>query len=181
MMGKSVKRLTLDAALAAMVFGLGFVSLDFGTFKFTFENFPILIAAVLFGPLDGFLVALVGEFLYQLLLYSVDFMTPLWILPYVISGLFVGWISHTKKFRVVFWQVLLLFLANALLVSTVNTFSLYIYQLEVLGLEQHAVLVDLIAKLPLRVITNVLKAIVFAGIYIPLDKALSKVLKQLKN
>ena len=66
------KQLTLDAMLAAMCAVLGYLSLDFGNLKITFESLPILLGAMLFGPADGFLIGTVGTFIYQLLRYGVS-------------------------------------------------------------------------------------------------------------
>ena len=50
------KQLTLDAMLAAMCAVLGYVALDMGNIKITFESLPILLGAMLFGPVDGMLI-----------------------------------------------------------------------------------------------------------------------------
>ena len=47
------KQLTLDAMLAAMCAVLGYVALDMGSIKITFESLPILLGAMLFGPVDA--------------------------------------------------------------------------------------------------------------------------------
>ncbi|MBQ6126711.1 MAG: ECF transporter S component [Erysipelotrichaceae bacterium] len=61
-------------------------------FKFTFEDFPILVAGLLFGPLDGLYVGGIGSFIYQLLFsgYGITATTPLWILQHALSGRIVG-------------------------------------------------------------------------------------------
>ena len=42
------RQLALNAVLAAMCAALGYLSLDFGNLKITFESVPILIGALLF-------------------------------------------------------------------------------------------------------------------------------------
>ena len=56
----NTKRLALNAMLAAMCAVLGYVSLDLGNLKFTFESFPIILASLFFGPVDGMIVAGLG-------------------------------------------------------------------------------------------------------------------------
>lgn len=174
-----VIRLAINAMLAAAVFLLGaFVSVDLGNFKFTFENLPILVAAVFFGPVDGMLVGFVGIFLAQFLKYGLDLSTPLWILPYVLSGLFVGFICKRKGFRPTFAAFLIVFIANGVLVTLVNTACLYVYDIYYLKAETHATMVDLIGLLPAKIGTNVVKSVLYAAIFIPLTAVLPKVIKQ---
>ena len=49
-------RLSADAMLAAMCAVLGYLSLDFGNLKITFESVPVLVAALLFVLTTGFAV-----------------------------------------------------------------------------------------------------------------------------
>jgi uncharacterized membrane protein len=65
------KQLALDAMLIAMFVALSFVSVDLGNLKITFDALPILIGALLFGPVDGLIIGLLGGFMYQLLSYGV--------------------------------------------------------------------------------------------------------------
>ena len=71
------RKLALNAVLAAMCAALGALALDLNSIKITFESFPILLGALLFGPLDGLAVGFVGTLLYQLLRYGVSVTTPL--------------------------------------------------------------------------------------------------------
>lgn len=89
----TTKQMALDSVLAAVCAVLGYYGPDFGNLKITFEGLPVLIAGLLFGPLDGAVVGGVGTLLYQLLRYGVTATTPLWILPYVLCGLLVGWMG----------------------------------------------------------------------------------------
>ena len=95
---RSTKQLALDAMLAAMCAVLGYLSLDFGNLKVTFESVPILLGALLFGPADGAAVGLVGTLIYQLLRYGGAVTTPLWIAPYVLCGLLVGLYAKRNGF-----------------------------------------------------------------------------------
>ena len=57
------------------------------------KNVFTILAALLCSPLDGAAVGGIGTLLYQLLRYGVTATTPLWILPYILCGLLVGWIG----------------------------------------------------------------------------------------
>ena len=81
MFNSKTKKLAMDSMLAAMCAVLGYLSLDFGNLKITFESVPILLGALLLGPIDGMAIGGVGTLLYQLVRYGVSVTTPLWILP----------------------------------------------------------------------------------------------------
>ena len=83
------KRLAVDAVLSAMCAVLGAVAIDLNSIKITLESFPVLLGALLFGPVDGMAIGFVGTFLYQLLRYGISATTMLWILPYAA----VGWLA----------------------------------------------------------------------------------------
>ena len=73
-----VKRQPFDECLLMAVATLGALALDLNSIKITFESFPILLGALLFGPLDGLAVGFVGTLLYQLRRYGVSVTTPRW-------------------------------------------------------------------------------------------------------
>jgi len=166
----SIKRIAIDALFAAMCAVLGAFSIDLGTFKFTVENFPILIGALLFGPIDGMLIGGVGSFIYQLLKYGIDASTILWIVPYIASGLFAGLFAKTIKKNRSVWILLIVVVANGLLVTGLNTIGLFVsykyiwfYPIE-----------TIIADIPIRIVTCIVKAIVFGFILGPILKVLRK-------
>ena len=84
------KRVAIDGMLAAVYFALSFLVADTGTFKFTFTSLAIVVAALLFGALDACAVALIGEFLYQVIIFGVTATTPIWLIPPVIHALLLG-------------------------------------------------------------------------------------------
>lgn len=88
-MSKS-RRIAFDGMLAAVYFALSFLVVDTGTFKFTFTSLAIVTAALLFGPADACAVALVGELLYQVIIFGVTATTPIWLVPPVIHALLLG-------------------------------------------------------------------------------------------
>ena len=59
-MAKNTRQLTINAMMAAMCAVLGYIALDMGNLKVTFESLPILISDLLFGPVDGMIVGGMG-------------------------------------------------------------------------------------------------------------------------
>ena len=84
------KRLVLDALLIALFFVLSSAAVTIGGIKLTFASLPGILAAMLFGPIDGFVVGFLGAFLEQMLHFGFTPTTLLWILPPAIRGLLVG-------------------------------------------------------------------------------------------
>ena len=85
-----IHRLALDAMLAALFFALSLFSVDLGFIKFTVAPLAILIAGLLFGPVDGGIVGLIGAFLEQLIKYGFSITMPLWIFPAIVRGVLIG-------------------------------------------------------------------------------------------
>ena len=126
MTNTKTKRLAAGAMLAAMCAVLGYISLDFGNLKFTFESVPVLVAALLFGPADGAAAGLVGTLLYQLARYGVSATTALWIAPYVLCGALVGLYARKRGFSLTQGELLFTVVSNELLITALNTVVLYI-------------------------------------------------------
>ncbi len=159
MSGKmNLKRLVYDALLIALCTVLGYVSIDMQVFKLTLENLPVIIGAVLFGPVDGMLIGGIGTLLYQMLKYGFDATTVLWIIPYVVSGLFVGFVAKKKNFDLKLWEMIVLLVINGLIVTGLNTVGLvvaykYVYMMPV---------ETVVAAIPTRVLTSIAKSVLYA-------------------
>jgi len=120
------RQLAMDSVLAAMCAALGALALDFNSIKITLESFPILLGALLFGPLDGMAIGFVGTLLYQLLRYGVSATTVLWILPYVVSGLLIGWYAKKKEFHLSMKETVFIALLSELVITALNTGVMYV-------------------------------------------------------
>ena len=120
------RQLATDAILAAMCAALGALALDMNSIKITLESFPILLGAMLFGPLDGLVIGAVGTALYQLLRYGVSATTVLWILPYCVCGLLTGWYARKKGYRLTVPQSVGIAVLAELIVTTLNTGVMYV-------------------------------------------------------
>ena len=99
----NTKRLVTVAVLIALYTVLSLFSASLGLIKLTFESFPVLVASLMFGWVDGLLVGAVGGFLNQMLTY----------------GFTVTTLMSMK-------QTAGIVLATSLLVTALNTVALYI-------------------------------------------------------
>ena len=86
------KRLVTDALCAAIYLVLANVAgLNLGPMKLSLDGFPVLLGAILFGPVDGFIIGFLGNFISQLLgPYGLSVTTALWALPPAALGLLAG-------------------------------------------------------------------------------------------
>ncbi|NBI11533.1 folate family ECF transporter S component [Colidextribacter sp. OB.20] len=67
------------------------ISIQTPFFKLSFGSLPVVLAAMLFGPLEGVLVAVLGEFIIQVIgPYGLMPTTFIWIWPPAIRALVVG-------------------------------------------------------------------------------------------
>lgn len=85
-----VKRIAIDAVLIALYFGLSWASVEVAGIKLTFVGLASIIAAMVYGPVDGFLVGFFGAFCEQMLKYGFTATTLLWLLGPAMRGLVVG-------------------------------------------------------------------------------------------
>lgn len=120
------KQLAADAVLAAMCAVLGAVSLDFGNLKISFESLPVLMAALMFGPLDGLAVGGIGTLIYQLLRYGVTATTLLWCLPYALCGVLAGLYARAKGFMLNPRQLAAAVFSACILIFVLNTAVMYV-------------------------------------------------------
>ena len=88
----NVKRMCYAALLAAMYLPLSlYAAVQVGrNVRISFGSLPVVAAALLFGPVDAVIVAMVGEFFKQLLTYGVTYTTVLYLIPPALRGLVVG-------------------------------------------------------------------------------------------
>ena len=86
----TTRKIAFVGVLSALYIILSLLSVGSNNFKVSFESFTVLVTGTLLGPLEGFLVGVIGEFVHQILLYGVDPTTPLWLIPYAMEGLVAG-------------------------------------------------------------------------------------------
>ena len=163
--------------LAALYIVLSLISVGANDFKASFESFAVLIAGTLFGPLEGFFVGLVGEFVHQILLYGVDPTTPLWLIPYAMEGLLAGLLArkvlwpHKAEFKRYLAVVIPCEFLLSLLVTPVNAISAII--------QGWGNWLTISAGIPLRLVIMVIRMIVYCAILPLLYPRLKKVLEKM--
>ena len=158
--------------LAALCVVLGFASLRIGNvIKVSFEDLPVMFAALMFGPVDGALVGFVGILLYQLLSFGITLTTPLWVLPFVVCGFVIGFIAKKSNFNNTPKQILMLFVLSTLLVLALNTIAIYADS-KLYGYYYPTIITGVIG---VRVVIALVKGVVLGFIVPPVLKALSKI------
>ncbi|MEG0752556.1 MAG: folate family ECF transporter S component [Angelakisella sp.] len=164
------KRLITCAMLTAMYIVLSMLSLNLGNMKITVDSLPIIVGSVLFGPLMGALIGLLGSFLNQMLTFGFTATTLLWILPAGVRGLMVGLYAKQKKYELSRKNLIFILVASSLVVTTLNTGVIYLDSV-IYGYYSFAYV---FGTLILRYISGALTAVVLATIVPPLIKPLKK-------
>lgn len=118
--------LVLCALLMAMHIILSYFSLDLPLMKINLSPLPIIIAGMMFGPVVGFTVGLLGSLLYQMLKFGIDPTTILWIMPVGIRGVLIGVYAKIRKFKVNAIEMVLLIVVTSIVATVLNTIGLYI-------------------------------------------------------
>ena len=176
----SIRRMTINAVLVAIyVICSLYLVIPMGGLKITIEALPVILCAVLFGPVDAAIVGGLAEFLNQLLTFGITPTTALWVLPAVVRGLFVGFCLLPLRKRhagqnlllgkrlIVFYVVCL---TSAVIVSCLNTFTLYVDS-KMFGYYSYAMV---FGSFVLRIITGLIASTAMAALTIPLYTAMRK-------
>ena len=133
--GFTARRLAMDAVLVALYFALSMIAIPMGGLKLTFEHLPVILCALLFGPVDALLVGGLGELINQMLTYGFTPTTILWMSPAMFRGLSMGLCAVfaakrmgmdallEKKAPVAFFVACVI---SGLICSMLNTLTLYV-------------------------------------------------------
>ncbi len=126
-----IKRIALDGMLAALYFALSFLTVPIGgNLQVRFTSLVLIVAALLFGTLDACAVALIGEGLYQVILFGVTATTPVWLLPPILHALALGLLAGIGRRRSPLEQrpvaCYAVCLGCGLFNSVLNTLALYV-------------------------------------------------------
>ena len=120
------KRLAFDGMLTALCAVLGYMAIDLNFIKITFESLPVLLSAIMFGPVDGAIVGAAGTFIYQILRYGASATTVLWMFPYVYAGVFLGLYARSSHFRNTNREIFLSVLITKIGITIINTGVMYV-------------------------------------------------------
>lgn len=166
------KRLVTIAMLTAMYVVLSLVAtINLGNMKFTLDSLPIIVGAALFGPVDGMLIGLLGSFTNQMLTYGFSATTLLWIIPAGVRGLLIGLYAKHHNFDMSFKQTQFITISSALIVTALNTASMYIDS-KIYGYYSFAYVFGGIVP---RIIAGIIIAFIFAAILPNILKPLRRI------
>lgn len=133
--GFAGKRMAMVAMLTAVYVALSTLAIVVGGMKLTFEHLPVIICAVIFGPVDGMLVGGLGEFINQMMTYGLTPTTLLWMAPALVRGLSMGLgaklldrhLGRSALLNQRFPVALLIYsVVTGLVCAGINTFTLYV-------------------------------------------------------
>ena len=175
----TIKRIATDAILIAVFFALAMLSVVVAGVKITFNSLPVVIAAVLFGPIDGFLVPFLGEFLSQMLHYGFTPTTILWMLAPALRGLIIGaavlMLRKSMSLDTILgskrpWVYFLVCIVAAVLTSLANTGAYYVDS-KMLGYYTYELIFGVAG---VRIVSNVVSSVLTAILALPVFAALRK-------
>ena len=172
----NIYTLCMIALLTAMVVLLKrTIAIETPYFKFNFASLPIMLAAMLFGPVEGMVVGLLGEFIAQITgPYGLAPTTVLYVAPAAIRGVVVGlgavWCRRTGK-RIESRPVACyaICVAGAVFTTLGNTVSIWLE-----SVMYHTEFMVHVPFLPGRFATGIATAVIVTTVCIPLVHALRR-------
>ena len=170
---KLITRICVCAILAALYFVFDLISIKAGPFKLSVSGLPIILVAIIYGPIDAMIVGFTGAFLGQLLSYGFTPTTILWCLPALVRGLFVGLFTKKLNVKEEPIKLIIIIIISSLLVTTINTVVMYIDS----KLYNYYSYAYIFGALLYRYIAGILTAIIYSVltpiIYEPVSKILN--------
>ena len=172
----SIYKICMLALLTAMMVLLKrTIAIETPYFKFNFASLPIMLAAMLFGPVEGMVVGLLGEFIAQITgPYGLAPTTVLYVAPAAIRGVVVGlgavWCRRTGK-RIESRPVACyaICVAGAVFTTLGNTVSIWLE-----SVMYHTEFMVHVPFLPGRFATGIATAVIVTTVCIPLVHALRR-------
>lgn len=131
---RNVKVLTTAAMLAALsvvigIFCKNFLNFGNGLFRITFENFPVILSGILFGPTVGAAVGIVSDMVSYFLSTQSFAISPIVTLGAALVGAVSGFISNhvikSKGRARIIISVIAAHLVGSLLIKTFGIYAYY--------------------------------------------------------
>ena len=172
----NISTVCMMALLIAMMFLLKrFAAIEPPHMKINFASLPVVLASMMFGPVEGAIVAVVGELIAQITgIYGLSPTTFIWIWPPAIRALVVGftalWVRNTGsrlENRPVICYVSCVM--GAILTTTGNTFGMWLD-----SLFYRTSFTPVLFITPARYVTGVVTAVLVATVCIPLMHGLRR-------
>ena len=172
------KMLCIMGLMTAMYIILSkFFSIHIGNLRITFGSLPIILVAMLFGPLPAAAIAFVGEFLLQLLGYGFTPTTVLWCIPPVFRAVIVGfgWRAITKRganTAVQTGMLAAILILSAIVVTLSNTLVIWLDSV----IFNYFTEAYVFGQFAARLVTGIVTAVVMTVVALPLEKAIRRVI-----
>ena len=176
----TTKRITVNAVMVALYFALSMIAIPMGGLKLTFEHLPVILSALLFGPVDAILVGGLGELINQMLTFGFTPTTILWMTPAMFRGLSMGLAAVLarktlgleavleKKVPAAFFVVCVI---SGLICSLLNTFTLYVDS-KMFGYYSYAMVFGVLwVRLAASAVSSVLMSLATKPVAVALRKA----------
>lgn len=164
-----VFKMTLLGLSLALFIALSFASVNLQFIKISMSGIPLIFISVVYGPLEGALLGLVGEFLCQLMTYGITPTTALWVLPAVVRGLIVGFMFKQKDVREhpILW--ILTIIVSCLAVTIINTFVIYL-DAKIFEYPSQLTTITILIRFAGSIGSAIIYAIVVPALFLPLIK-----------
>ena len=158
----NIKKITFTGILIGSFVILGtYLSITPYNIKITFQNLPLFIGAIMFGPVEGFLIGFLGMFINQLLTYGLSYTIVFWCLPQAIAGAVLGYTIKQFNIKVEnspkFWTLIIMI---HLLITMLNTIVIYL-DAKIMG---YYSFVYVFGSFVLRILTSIVVGVVYACI-----------------
>ena len=170
---KIITRICVCAILSALYFIFDLISIKAGPFKISVSGLPVILVAILYGPVEAMIVGFTGAFLGQMVSFGFTPTTILWCLPAVVRGLFVGLCTKKLNIKERPITLIIIIVISSLLVTTINTVVMYIDSV----IYNYYSYAYIFGALFTRYITGIITAIIYSVltpvIYDPVSKILN--------
>ena len=171
------KRIAIDGIMAALYVILGYISIDMGMLKISFEEFPVILSGLVLGPVDGVIVGGIGTFLFQILRYGFSATTLMWMLPYIVCGLVCGLYASKYGFYNSGRQLWFIITVAGFVTFALNTLAIYVDS-KVYGYYSDAYV---FGALGIRLIIMAVKTVVFGFLAMPVLRAMARITGRKKS
>lgn len=166
--------------LAALFVPLEWLASTFGkiafldSYQIPISCFPLILASLMFGIRWGVATAFVGSFVFQTVMYGINWTSFLWMVPTVIYALVIALLYKLFKQKESFILIAINLFMSAVILSALNIGASYLSNWATSG-QAVANLIAIFASL--KVIGGIVFAIIFALISPPIIKKIRKVIK----
>lgn len=166
---KFIVVIALNAAIFVLLSYYGTIQLN-NNYKFTLQNLPIYLTAMIFGRLAGMYVGFIGMTIHQIIGFGFDVLNIIWVIPYVIIAFIFGTIYNDNDNKYVFSIKIIII---NLILTILNTIALYIHS-KLYGYYSYQLV---FSSLLIRFISSIITSIIYIIVLPYLYKLLNKFIK----